>query len=508
MEGCDRALWYILWLLYQNFTCSVFMGGKYSETFVVGQGVHQGAPLSMLLYTVINKDLLCQLQNMASGVDGVGITCPTYADDIALVSLYKPVMQRLLDICFQHSIRFKYSFNSSKSVLVIIGKDAAPSTTLRLGTDILTAVKKDKHLGVPLVFNKGDMADVIEDRISKARSSFHASLGIGSKRMPVPPVVSARLCQAVVMPQLLYGLELVDLTGECVEKLEKTQRYFAKKIQGLPDSAARPTVLTTLGWKSVWSVLMLRRLMLLWQILLLPANNIYKQVVIGGVLRCYHDSELPCPSMFNGPVILMYNAARYLNLHEEVLTSILMGRYVDKQAWKRAVCGAIHTKENEILCGTSQLYPSLATYRLTIQKVDMWSWWRYTMDIPKETLGCRTMLRLLTNTSVLNVTADGQIVLNRRCDLCTDLSRLTVTHVLFVCPALNVQRLPLWQSVMESCPPALSAEFLCMDPLGRTTLILSGLNGGYIKEWRGLFDKLLMFVCKLVECYVDKMCYT
>ena len=71
----------------------VYMHCTSSDSFEVKQGVHQGAPLSMKLYTIFNNDLLCTLKNLAARVGDIHTTCPAYADDIAFVALYKPIMQ-------------------------------------------------------------------------------------------------------------------------------------------------------------------------------------------------------------------------------------------------------------------------------------------------------------------------------------------------------------------------------------------------------------------------------
>ena len=66
-------------------------------------------------------------------------------------------------------------------------------------------------------------------------------MGIGNCIHPTPPCVTAKLYQTNVMPQLLYGLELIQIPPKCLEKLESTHRYAAKRIQGLPDQAPNPT---------------------------------------------------------------------------------------------------------------------------------------------------------------------------------------------------------------------------------------------------------------------------
>ncbi len=169
-SGCDPTIWEIMWRLYENFECSVYVHGVTSQPFSISQGVHQGAPMSMKMYTFVNNDLLESLQHIGSGIGQIFTSCPTYADDISLISLYKPVMQQMLQIAYVHSCKWRYQFHPQKSSLVVIGKDTSPNYQLHLGGHMIDSVRYAKHLGLPLVCDKKTMDDIIEKRISQARS--------------------------------------------------------------------------------------------------------------------------------------------------------------------------------------------------------------------------------------------------------------------------------------------------------------------------------------------------
>ena len=58
----------------------------------------------MKLYTVCNSDLLSDLESSRHGAQlsstEMIACCSAYADDIALVAMYMPAMQALLDIVY------------------------------------------------------------------------------------------------------------------------------------------------------------------------------------------------------------------------------------------------------------------------------------------------------------------------------------------------------------------------------------------------------------------------
>ena len=59
---------------------------------------------------------------------------------------------------------------------------------LYLGDEVLKVLQVDKHLGIPLVTDPRLGIDIINGYISKGKRSFYASLGLGSRYHPVPPL--------------------------------------------------------------------------------------------------------------------------------------------------------------------------------------------------------------------------------------------------------------------------------------------------------------------------------
>ena len=101
------------------------------------------------------------------------ICCPAFADDISLIALYKPSLQVLLDKANNHSSKWRYDFNPSKTHVFVFGRDYNPGTDLHLGNHTLDVVDMDKHLGVPLTTGKVTSGiSGISGRISNGRCSF------------------------------------------------------------------------------------------------------------------------------------------------------------------------------------------------------------------------------------------------------------------------------------------------------------------------------------------------
>ena len=70
-----------------------------SEPFIPLQGIHQGAPCSMLMFEVYDNELLLELEACTPGVKicKTTINGVAYADDITLLALSKASLQTLFD---------------------------------------------------------------------------------------------------------------------------------------------------------------------------------------------------------------------------------------------------------------------------------------------------------------------------------------------------------------------------------------------------------------------------
>ena len=70
------------------------------------------------------NDLLVELQESGFGgdMDDINVTCPAYADDIALIATHPAKLQCLLDISMSHSKKWKYKYNAKKSEILVYGE--------------------------------------------------------------------------------------------------------------------------------------------------------------------------------------------------------------------------------------------------------------------------------------------------------------------------------------------------------------------------------------------------
>ncbi len=182
----DKKLWRILYRFYQHFHCSVQIGGVLSDWFTSGQGVHQGEPWSMYLYMEMIDALLVSLRQAGIGttIGNIHIGNPGYADDIAIVTIHKPLLQKLLNIAYSYSQQWRFEFNASKTEIIIFGKDYSPHSTLQLGGNEIQAKAGGMHMGVHLTYDSKYEGTAVQDKINAGERAYYAVQGLGNKHLP------------------------------------------------------------------------------------------------------------------------------------------------------------------------------------------------------------------------------------------------------------------------------------------------------------------------------------
>ena len=149
--------------------------GQISEMFEIKQGVRQGGILSTLHYKLFNDDLLHLLEALKVGmaIGHIDCSCPTCADDVALLAKFRLCLQVLLTVVRYYLGRERYSINTSKSVEVVlnkIGKDTMEGNP-SYGNDSLGRSDSEVHLGV----DRNSTASVdIEGRVQTGRRTMYA----------------------------------------------------------------------------------------------------------------------------------------------------------------------------------------------------------------------------------------------------------------------------------------------------------------------------------------------
>jgi hypothetical protein len=84
---------------------------------------------------------------------------------------------------------------------------------------------------------------------------------------------------------------------------------------------------------------------------------------------------------------------------------------------------------------------------------------------------------------------------NARCGYkCNCNETSDVTHILFQCERVDIDRRVLWNRVLEKMPEAMAEHFDTLTPHNKMCFIYSCLNGEPLSEWIELYRAFAEFI--------------
>ena len=495
LGNIDLKTWKLIQNGYVNFKCAAFVDGQPSDWFIIKRGVHQGAPLSMKLYQVNINDLLVQLKQSRYGLQmgPIDVSCPTSADDIAMLSIHKQGLNSMLSVAYEYSKTWWFEWGFGKCYGLIWGNDNTPDIPIMFGECVLQAVDKSKHLGILLHNNRVPSSKIIDIRIGEGRTALLAARGMGSKKVPVNPVVLSRIYWSVSIPRMLFGAEVIPINDNDCMELEKSHRQNAKLIMNVPHSVPNPAVYSALGWLSMEAYISQMKILFLWKVAVLLRGTIYFRVlsyILSQIMRGNYSSSL-------SPICDITDRFYKYNMYHDLIDCVFsVGCERSYEADKLNIKKYILNLEVERWKATCLLYSSLRIFRKSTDSIKMNCWWYFAKSMPSATNKASSVVSVLMGNQP---SAYQQNFSREPCGLCDDHTYDDTIHVLFVCDKLEPLRSRLYEKLVSSMPCALSLEFYDMCNEEKATLMLSGYGKTYITEWRDLYLNTANYVDSLYK---------
>ena len=342
--GIVGKTWRLFYKSYIDFQCRVRVGDELSEWYPMLCGIHQGGYLSLIKYAVFINSLLVELENseMCSVIYGIRTSPLGYADDIASASISRGRIEAVMKIVFAHSARWRYSFNASKSAILIYGESPrervvnAAYRQFALGKSKIPKKTLYDHLGVKCS-STGNNNERTKDKIAKGRKALGAASGIGLKRGGISMIACNLVFWSFIVPMVTYGTEVWVLDETDINLLEDFQKYAGRRLQRFSSRSPSQTSYTCLGWIRLEVFIYVKKLLFIKTIANMDDDFVYKKVFKARTLKFDRNIEIGMINQYNSPVFDILKVAIMFDLYEESVRMIFGLRNFSKREWKDLV---------------------------------------------------------------------------------------------------------------------------------------------------------------------------
>ncbi len=227
--GVDGKMYDALKSMYSNTYSRVNINDKFTDWFQTNNGCRQGDVISPTAFSIMINDLLKELNGSGIGVRidmNLLVTVLAFADDIVLLAESEKDLQRLIDIVYRWSMKWRFIVNPEKSNVVHYRNAPKAQTNvvfkLHENGPVLEKVRDYKYLGVfldeYLTFSK--TTSVL------ATAGGRALGGMINKYKSLNELgyeTYTKLYNSLVAPIIDYGSAIWGFKGyDCIEKVQNS----------------------------------------------------------------------------------------------------------------------------------------------------------------------------------------------------------------------------------------------------------------------------------------------
>ena len=446
--GVIGVLWNLINDCYTDTESAVICNMCQSKFFPVCEGIRQGGVLSGLLYLVFIDELISTLEksNLNTGILSITSCVPSLADDVACISTSLLQLQRMLDICFDYSRRWRFQFNAGKSSILQFSPNLRDNGVIYpwcIGNERIPIATNYTHLGVDINSNLNS-SERIMNCCRKRRNSFFALNGISSKS--TNPEVLVKLYKTIILPSVLYGCEIWGrVKASDLALLNKLQHFIVKRILDLPKLTRSDMCQSLVGLFPIAAYIDQRKLMFLQKLCTMKMFYLSKDIFVRRLFSYFIDYN---HNHFGFIPDIVDILSKY-DLNQYLLDYISDGQFPGKMEWKVIVRNAVSEKQIfdwNIRINNDTDFSRFIQLHDSIKLVDFW---RKSKSFP-EVKASFLITKLWT--VIPNSTADT-------CTICMRQFSDVYVHACCNCTGTFEYRELWWNIIVENFPVQLFVEF-------------------------------------------------
>jgi len=342
-----------------------------------------------------------------------------FADDVGLLTESRRDLQKLLDVVFEYSERWRFRWNVGKSKVMRFGPYKNSKKTRKehyfLGLDKLEVVKSFKYLGVQL-----------QQNLSWVGTKWNCTLKARSRVPLVTKCVleglsvktGEKIWMTMVRPTLEYAMEI------CGEgnwpQAEQIQQVVGRTLLGLSSKAAGEVARGELGWISMKARRDLKQLKYWGRLLNMDKSRLVRQIY-----AWCKDATVGLKGSF---CYSIHKTLFDLNLGH-LWRSELVGDYHD---WVKLAGAAVKKKDMDLWLLSLQKKPKLRVYRTLKYELDQEEYLSWSIPAAHRV----AYARIRSGTHQLRIEVgrwSKEAVADRKCNVCLTGKVEDEAHLLLHC---------------------------------------------------------------------------
>ena len=307
---------------------------------------------------------------------------PTFADDMTLLGLHASALSTLIRCAYDYCCKRRYEYHNEKSGIVVFGETPAMhgriinTRKFFIGSSLIEEVKEYTNLGLYKNYC-GSFATSIDENITNARKK-------------AGPLVFLKIWKQACIPCLLFGSELWNLTLFDIEKLERCQRWFARKVFYLPNHSDGFSLQSISGLTSVELQINIRKLFFFARIV----RNDDMSPAVRDIFRFrakeYFRNPDCIPTRFMDDIV---GPLKKYDLHSYFIMWINADLLPSYSSWKRIVNKKVYRYDKEKLLSYASESSNLTVS--IFQSLTPHSFWSITSSFPDLVPKFRNQIRLM-----------------------------------------------------------------------------------------------------------------
>jgi hypothetical protein len=434
---------------------------------------------------------------------GLGVRCGdivigilVFADDIVLLAEGKTDLEKLMDVVWKYSQKWRFRIALEKSAVMIFEQkndnkfeygncqsECNCGRHWRLGDGWIKEVQLYKYLGIE--FNKGCTFEEYKERIATKARRNRVLIGLMNKKNGSLSVkANINLWESIIRAGMEYGAEVWGVSGEW-EEGEVIQRETGRRILNCHRKAANLAVRGDLGW---WKLSTRRYYLMMkyWVGLIFMKN-------IRITKRVYRQSrKLYLTRNKNNWVKVIHKLVQKYNLIElwNNEENIEMKREKDQRYWMKVIFENIQKVEEEEWKREVSIKSKLRLYKTFKQKLEFEKY----LLVNKYKKGRNYFIALRTGSNKLRIETGRwkkQAEYERVCTICMTGQIENEKHFMLDCVAYENLREILFNNIRRDTEGKWQLE--TYTPIDQLKILLGGTG-----------DKFHCVVAENVFCFVGQ----